>query len=661
VDADDPDAGDAPEIAPGDPVTWTYVVTNTGNVDLFDVLVTDDQGAAVTCPSGNPIPLLPVNAVETCTAVGVAQDVTLPGVPTVPGTCGTTPNTPVYENMGKATGQYLPGEFVEDEDLSHYCNLPDPCELELSLACLVPQPPTPQVCTERPREIVFEYTQALCPGNNPQLGRAVCEDFGTTVANVADVVITYVGSDAGTITMTSPDGIFWTLSAPDKLQSQSTFEVRDALTGELLQDVSLHTSCSKPLAVADEFGSMKVVTMIQSDGTVIGGVIDPQEPDDELCTVFNDRTECEKRPTALGFRFHAGVCADSSHSQDPGKFDCEPANGVSGQGPFEIRFSDKDGADYVTFNDVNEGDEFEVTAAMSGRSEFNSETFFDVYDVTGALVQSVRFHSSCSQNLFIGDRYGDLEVVSFTNSEQGFVTANNEVELWYTVTNIGTPPINYIWAGDDNATTPPPFFDGGPPAGDDVWVTMGDDDEVAPGDFRVYMRKAQVTADATFTGYAEAQNAGNPAEVCKDDDPVTVLVLTPPTPIYNCTTKPKRKPQALMFEYTGGDCAGSNDQEGKLKCEDFQPLGTEPVQVYYKGKDRKKIQIVPDDESVVAGDPVLLEAIRRKKLHSSSKIEIRRGGEKLQSMEIHTSCSKPLNVGDKFGSLTLKEYIPEQK
>jgi hypothetical protein len=107
---------------------------------------------------------------------------------------------------------------------------------------------------------------------------------------VPDVVITYVGSDAGTITMTDLGGNLWALTAPDKLQSQSTFEIRD-LGGALLQNVSLHTSCSKPLAVGDQFGSMKVVEMTLPDGTIIGGVIDPQEPQEE-CTVFNDRTEC---------------------------------------------------------------------------------------------------------------------------------------------------------------------------------------------------------------------------------------------------------------------------------------------------------------------------------------------------------------------------------
>ncbi len=46
------DANDAPgpEIAVGTLAEWTYVVTNTGDVPLIGIQVTDDQGVAVTCP-----------------------------------------------------------------------------------------------------------------------------------------------------------------------------------------------------------------------------------------------------------------------------------------------------------------------------------------------------------------------------------------------------------------------------------------------------------------------------------------------------------------------------------------------------------------------------------------------------------------------------------
>lgn len=46
------DADDAPGVflAPGDPVTWTYIVTNTGTVDLEEVVILDDQEGTISCP-----------------------------------------------------------------------------------------------------------------------------------------------------------------------------------------------------------------------------------------------------------------------------------------------------------------------------------------------------------------------------------------------------------------------------------------------------------------------------------------------------------------------------------------------------------------------------------------------------------------------------------
>ena len=127
MDADDPDAGDAPEIMPGDAVNWTYDVTNTGGANLVDVLVTDDQGVPVTCPGGNPIPNLAPGASLTCTANGVADDVLNTIFTTVDGMCGARPDT-LYANVGEAAGTApdsagaLPDAMVSDTDPSHYCN-----------------------------------------------------------------------------------------------------------------------------------------------------------------------------------------------------------------------------------------------------------------------------------------------------------------------------------------------------------------------------------------------------------------------------------------------------------------------------------------------------------------------------------------------------------
>ncbi len=93
VDADDPPG---PAIEVGEPVTWTYQVTNEGNVTLTEVLVTDDQGVDVTCPDET---LVPGEAME-CTAHGIATD-------------------GLYENLGTATGHFGDSD-VWDIDLSHY-------------------------------------------------------------------------------------------------------------------------------------------------------------------------------------------------------------------------------------------------------------------------------------------------------------------------------------------------------------------------------------------------------------------------------------------------------------------------------------------------------------------------------------------------------------
>jgi len=64
-DADDPSG---PTLTVGDPVTWTYVVTNTGDTPLTGVTVVDDQGVVVTCPKSELAP----GESMTCTGTGVA-------------------------------------------------------------------------------------------------------------------------------------------------------------------------------------------------------------------------------------------------------------------------------------------------------------------------------------------------------------------------------------------------------------------------------------------------------------------------------------------------------------------------------------------------------------------------------------------------------------
>ncbi len=96
TNGEDADTPTGPIIPVGGAVTWTYIVTNTGNVDLSNVTVTDDQGVVVSCPKDT----LAVGESMTCTASGTA-------------TAGQ------YANVGTATGEG-DGTSVTDSDPSHY-------------------------------------------------------------------------------------------------------------------------------------------------------------------------------------------------------------------------------------------------------------------------------------------------------------------------------------------------------------------------------------------------------------------------------------------------------------------------------------------------------------------------------------------------------------
>jgi hypothetical protein len=96
TNGEDADEAPGPTIVVGSAVTWQYVVSNTGTINLTNVTVLDDRNVAVTCPST----LLAVGQSMTCTGAGVA-------------TAGQ------YRNVGTVTANSASGT-VTDSDPSHY-------------------------------------------------------------------------------------------------------------------------------------------------------------------------------------------------------------------------------------------------------------------------------------------------------------------------------------------------------------------------------------------------------------------------------------------------------------------------------------------------------------------------------------------------------------
>ena len=97
----DESPSDGPYIDSGDAVTWTYIVTNTGNVTLSDVSVTDSITGTV---SGCDATIAPGDS-SNCTESGTAE---------------VSPVDTPYTNTGTATGTPPVGADVSDNDSSSY-------------------------------------------------------------------------------------------------------------------------------------------------------------------------------------------------------------------------------------------------------------------------------------------------------------------------------------------------------------------------------------------------------------------------------------------------------------------------------------------------------------------------------------------------------------
>jgi hypothetical protein len=105
TNGEDADNAPGPSITVGSTVTWRYLVTNTGTINLTDVAVVDDRGVTVNC---NGQTALAVAQSMTCTGSGVAA-------------------VGPYRNVGTVTANSASGS-VTDSDASHYLGVNPPPE-----------------------------------------------------------------------------------------------------------------------------------------------------------------------------------------------------------------------------------------------------------------------------------------------------------------------------------------------------------------------------------------------------------------------------------------------------------------------------------------------------------------------------------------------------
>ncbi|MHC5002866.1 MAG: DUF7467 domain-containing protein, partial [Planctomycetota bacterium] len=518
------------------------------------------------------------------------------------------------------------------------------CEVTLEAeACVVPPPPPPpgDACDGKLTSLTLRYTGLGCDAtwHSQDPGKVICTgDAGMT--EPVDIIIT---DKDGNETY----GTFYDVLLGEDVTATAAFAGEDHFDsnsraqiftsgGMLLESVQFHTSCSQPLGPGDQFGSMLVVAMTSTNG---GSVELPGDgPDDECITSFTPTPAvCDGKLLVLELQYTGDDCGATSHAQDPGKVDCDdfgPLPAVA-----HIVVTDKDGNKvYADVSGVAIGDVVTATASNAGEDDFTSDSKVWIYDESGELAQSVKFHTSCSQPLAPGNQFGGVLVVGLVSTEGGASTMSAEVDYRYTVTTPpDSAPFTILSLDDDFGQVPPPPGYAYP-------------FEIPGGSMLVFERTAVISA----TTVNEVVLTSDP-EICSASASTTITVNPPPE---DCCAS-GHKPAALTMTYTGDGCEATMHAQdpGKVECTDYAPL-TDVVWIIANEKSNPDDGKIWFEGQVALGEPYVISAAAagEDELKSNTWIHIfDLDGEYLQRVKFHTSCSQPLFAGDQFGASMVAE------
>jgi hypothetical protein len=165
---------------------------------------------------------------------------------------------------------------------------------------------------------------------------------------------------------------------------------------------------------------------------------------------------CNGRPIEMTFRYNGGDCSQSDNLQDRQNFDCfdvEPQDGGNGPPPIGAGV---ESLVTVTQLGVEDTVYFSGLVPVGGFFELNGDRVFDklaadmnfsVYDPAigqtfAGLQQTVFVHLSCSQPLFLKDRFGAHQVVQFIEDDGRNVSCFQETQTGNLVVSLNASTID---------------------------------------------------------------------------------------------------------------------------------------------------------------------------------------------------------------------------
>jgi hypothetical protein len=503
--------------------------------------------------------------------------------------------------------------------------LPDP-DPDAS-QCVPPGPPPPPHCEGKVVQAVFEYTGGSCADSqNTQGGKTSC----TGVLNGDEPVDIVVTKDVTSVFVEPYQNIFvgdlvtFTASGSE-LKSELVFSIltaganpQDELPDDLLQQLNIHTSCSAPLNLGDEFGGMKLVSLTTTEGgTVTIPPPEPPAPTSDCVIPPPAPYPCDQKIGVLSLRYIGGDCNQTTNDQE-GTLECRDYAPVLPVEPVRIRAFKDDSKIYLDTGaaTVLLGDTVDASASNAGDSELASNTEIEIFDEFGNLVQMLKVHTSCSKPIDLGDVFGSVEVVGLTDKNGSQFLPGAIVEYTYTVTNPGLTEVTNVEVEDNKLGL----------------ITEEPIASIAGGDTVVLRETALITEDTENVVRVSYEQGGQECPDASATANVTVEVGEGDDESgddVNCTSKV----QSMLLEYIGPSIDGGVTV--KVEADKFR---NEPaVYQFPMGLATGTILAMPSEnnstiDATVHGEQELGSKTR---LYINSVVEV-----------IHTSCSTPFRAGE---------------
>ncbi len=431
--------------------------------------------------------------------------------------------------------------------------------------------------------------------------------------------------------------------------------------------------------------------------------------------------ETEGKAEAMVFEYIPSTTFDTQQESKKGEGLIN--NGLDADGTSYFVVTDEDDVskvragegDIYFAGDVSVGERFTASRANAG-DKFSSNTFFYMFDSQGGpLLQSARYHTSCSAPIILGDGIYSATLVGYDGEDGSLISIpvppepvtpiepgpgaelpqvddpfdpnnigesadtppgpvanpDDTVTFTYEVTNTGDVDLTITDLVDDNATPDDPSDDFTPTevVGEDGF-NFGDiaDKGVFNPSEIWYFQSKEMAANAgsstknTNTIKVKANDAAG--IMVMDDDPANYIInplsiekLVRVTPDFEMgdACEIAGKPEKLTFTFSQDPDAAGPIIDTNQKSGQVEFTNNNP-----QLDDDGEIFVVTNKDfsgTVSIGEEFTLDDVG-----GDLEIEIFdfQGGPLLQEIsKYHLSCSQPIRVGDVLGSLTLTEFQGE--